>query len=373
MIIAGLDVNVVSAESAMANLGYEVYKRQLTEAALDLAQAAERLRSIRQGLDEHAHLSDWALGPIGYPATMAYRHALSSELDNLDRGIGQAERLSQTLHKTAINYQDAETASVRSVLEEMSRAVKSDRPAPSETPPATDNAFPSDLVQFNAMAATVMVTGGTFMLGGYGRMLFDLCNLAKLTELTNSVMISAGRVCVTAIAAGGLWFSLVVPDDKVINEAISAWNAVASAAREIFDADVPQVRDAVKSAWKSTEAMPPADRAIEDFIAAGIGLADRAEKRAETLRKAIEDLNTLHMVAFWIGTVELMIMLTFEVLSAFYPPAAFMKEEEGLKLVIKVILIVAVVSEIIAGLTVNLKDDFAGEPTEFAQHTYKAS
>jgi hypothetical protein len=67
------------------------------------------------------------------------------------------------------------------------------------------------------------------------------------------------------MAAGGLWFSLVVPDDKVINEAISAWNAVASAARELFDADVPQVRDAVRKAWESTEALPPADRAIEDL------------------------------------------------------------------------------------------------------------
>jgi hypothetical protein len=373
MIIGGLDVDVVSAGSAMANLGYEVHKRQLTEAALDLAQAAERLRSIRQGLDEHARLTDWTFGPIGYPAAVTYRHALLSELDNLDRGIGEAERISRSLHKSAVNYQDAETASVRSVLDEMGRAAESDRPAPRETPPATDNAFPSELVQFNALAGTVMFTGGMFMLGGIGRIFFDLCNLAKLTEATYKVMISAGRICVTAMVAGGLWFSLVVPDDVVINEAISAWNAVASAAREIFDADVPQVRDAVQNAWKSTEALPPADRAIEDFIAAGIGLADRAEKRAETLRKAIEDLNTLHMAAFWVGTAELMIMVGCEFAAGFYPPAMFIKEKEGLKLVIKVIAITALVSSVIAGLAFNLKDNFAGEPTEFARHTFQPS
>jgi hypothetical protein len=278
-----------------------VDRGSLRDAAVDIDGVAARLESLRTAVDEQAYIPHLAFGLVGEGARHNYAISREDELVNLAAGVRTARTYADDLHRTAGRYLSAEDANVRSVLQHIGWLPGAVSPAPASPAPAAPPSIGSAADLMAVPAVTTLAGAGAAFVAGLG-----VATAANLKACAGMSALTIG----TALA----WATVVWSDDGSIDQALRTWDQVAGEARALFGSDVAGVRQALGTVWQGTGATS-ADGRILEFIIAGMALADRAERRASTLREMINTLVWIHRIAFVIST--LMLVATIAALWSF--------------------------------------------------------
>ncbi|GLY76853.1 type VII secretion target [Actinoallomurus iriomotensis] len=264
---------------------------QVRNAVMRMDDVAGTLDSLRRLVDQ-SDIPHLAFGLVGEGARHNYTVSRADELDNLAAGIDKAQTYADNLHKSADLYLGVEDTNVRAVLYDIgwipdSHGAYKPRPPtpPATTSPAPKISSPADLMAVPASAA----------VGGSGALVVAALGTATAANLKASAGMSA-----LTIGAALAWGAVVWSDDGSIDRALQNWDQVAREARALFGSDVNGVRQALQASWQGIAANSADGRMLE-FVIAGMALADRAERRVETLRDMISQMITIHRLALVIS------------------------------------------------------------------------
>jgi hypothetical protein len=284
-------------------------------------------------LETDVNLPHRAFGWIGMGLVHKCESARKDEVGNVGHGMAAAENVGDGLYRSGTNYAGTENANVRSALQAMGWIRGADgnfhigMPPPSQAKAdawqremdrnVKDNAplqsLWKDASKFftqprGLLVGSGIVSGSSFLwateagkvweskfpeartIGALNRSV-----MARYGLLTSDVFKMIRKLTLSAVIVEGVWESVRVPDDRVIDNALAAWSDAASKARDLFGTDVSGVLASLRTAWTGP-AMSAADRKILDFLTAGFELANRAETRAKTLNDLVGHFNEIHKV-----------------------------------------------------------------------------
>jgi hypothetical protein len=307
----------------------QVHPVKLAHAAVTMMTVTRQLQAIKDTIDQHAHLPTLAFGGVGEIARQRYNSACSKASDQIGAHLKTARTMARTLAGNAVGYVSTEDANIEQMLRRQAG------PETDLASDAMDHILQKDIGWLLSLGVSFKLYQDEYERGqdikssemkewetieknwvsdsdiflkltseaeeadeNVAVALERLSLFGKLSQATETALQASSRLALAASGAAVLWgVSAVALSDESTDKAYSAWMKISSAAKGIFEDEMPAIKEAVFRDWHGS-ARETAEAKFDDFIKAGNALTVQAHKMASTIEKVIKDLNLVHWLAF---------------------------------------------------------------------------